>query len=126
MRYRIRSLKPEFFRDEKVQRLPRDARLLLIGLITHADDEGRLDGEPVAIRSLVFPHDDLPTRTIVRHLTAIEEKGLIYRYVVGEFSWIEIRGWAKHQKVDRPTPSSIPSFAASSNGRRIAHEPDPM
>lgn len=123
MRYRIRSLKPEFFRDEKVQRLPRDARLLMVGLITHADDEGRLDGEPVAVRSLVFPHDDMPTRTINQLLAAIEDKGLIHRYSVDEFNWIEITGWSKHQRVDKPTPSRIPSYA-SQNGR-LPGEPEP-
>lgn len=124
MRYRIRSLKPEIFRDEKVQRLPIQARLLYIGLITHADDEGRLDGEPTAIRSLVFPHDDLPTKTILRWLEAVTDKGLIYRYEADGFKWIELRGWSKHQKVDRPTPSRIPSYD-SMNGRRIDDEPDP-
>lgn len=125
MRYRIRSLKPELFRDEKVQRLPRDARLLYIGLITHADDAGRLDGEPVAVRSLVFPHDDLPTKTVVKLLDAIREKGLIYRYEAEGFSWIEIRGWSKHQRVDKPTPSRIPSYEETSNGS-LPGEPDPI
>lgn len=123
MRYRIRSLKPEFFRDEKVQRLPIQARLLFVGLIAHADDEGRLDGKPVAVRSLVFPHDDISTRTVSRWIGEIQSMGLIYRYDVGEFSWIEIRGWEKHQRVDKPTPSRIPSYA-SQNGR-LPGEPEP-
>lgn len=125
MRYRIRSLKPEIFRDEKVQRLPIQARLLYIGLITHADDYGRLDGEPVAVRSLVFPHDDLPTKTVVKWLEAVAEKGLIYRYQADGFSWIEIRGWSKHQRVDKPSESRIPSYA-SMNGNGIDDEPEPM
>lgn len=125
MRYRIRSLKPEIFRDEKVQRLPIQARLLYIGLITHADDHGRLDGEPVAVRSLVFPHDDLPTKTIVKWLEEITGKGLIYRYAADGFSWIEIRGWHKHQRVDKPSESRIPSYA-SMNGRGHDDEPEPM
>lgn len=123
MRYRIRSLKPELFRDEKVQRLPRDARLLFVGLIAHADDEGRLDGDTRIIRSLVFPMDDLPLKTVDHLLNQISGLGLVYRYTADDYTWIEIRGWAKHQSVNRPTPSRIPSYA-SLNGRSKS-EPEP-
>lgn len=113
-RPRIRSIKPEFFRDEKVQRMPRDARLLMLGLITLADDEGRLDGHAGAIRSAVFPHDDLTSKQVAKWLQIIADQGLIHRYATPGFEWIEIRNWAKHQKVNRPTPSRIPSYQSVS------------
>jgi hypothetical protein len=123
MRYRIRSLKPELFRDEKVQRLPVSARLLYVGLISHADDEGRLDGDTRIIRSLIFPMDDLALKHVDRLLDQVASIGLIHRYGHDGFDWIEIRGWAKHQSVNRPTASRIPSYA-SQNGR-ADEEPEP-
>jgi hypothetical protein len=57
-RPRIRTIKPEMWADEKVGQLSRDARLLFVGLITMADDEGRLRGCPAAILGHVFPYDD--------------------------------------------------------------------
>lgn len=122
MRYRIRSLKPEFFRDEKVQRLSRDARLLMVGLICHADDQGRLNGDVLTIRALVFPRDELPAKKIRTLLDAIRDLGLIYTYSADGFDWIEIRGWSKHQSINKPTPSRIPSYEAVLN---LASEPDP-
>lgn len=109
MNYRIRSLKPEYFRDEKVQRLSRDARLLFIGLICHADDEGRLNGDVLSIRALVFPRDELPAKKVRTLLAAVRDIGLIHIYEAGGFDWVEIRGWAKHQRIDKPKPSQIPS-----------------
>ncbi len=114
-RPRIRSLKPEFFRDEKVQRLPVQARLLMIGLISHADDEGRLDGDPRAVNSQVFPHDGLPASKVDHWLELIAEKGLIWRYHAIGIDWIEIRGW-HHQKINRPSESHIPSYESTLNG----------
>lgn len=119
-RPRIRTLKPEFFRDEKVQRLPRDARLLMIGLIAHADDEGRLDGDPRSVRSSVFPLDELSTKAVDRLLEIIHQQGLIHRYEADAIEWIEIRGWARHQKINRPTASTIPSYT-STNGTGHVH-----
>lgn len=125
MRYRIRSLKPEFFRDEKVQRLSRDARLLMVGLICHADDSGRLNGDVLSIRALVFPRDELTAKKVRTLIDAIASMGLIHVYDADGFPWIEIRGWAKHQSINKPTPSQIPSYA-SANGNGMSDEPDPM
>lgn len=107
-------MKPEYFRDEKVNRMPRDARLLMLGLIAHADDEGRLDGHPAAIKSTVFPHDDLTSKKVSDWLQIIADQGLIYRYEAGGIEWIEICNWARHQKVNRPTASRIPPYESAS------------
>ena len=36
---RIRTIKPEFWRDEDLSGLPAETALLAIGLLNHADDE---------------------------------------------------------------------------------------
>lgn len=113
-RPRIRSLKPEFFRDEKVQRLPVPARLLMIGLISHADDKGRLDGDPRAIGSQVFPLDGYSAAKINGWLQTIADVGMIYRYHAIGIDWIEIKGW-HHQKINKPTDSKIPSYESTIN-----------
>lgn len=110
MRFRIRTIKPELYRDEKIARLPIPVRYLWGGLIAHADDEGRLEGHPSAIRSLVFPFDDLTAKKVDDWLGMLEQAGVIYRYQADDLERIELRNWARHQKVNRPTPSSIPSY----------------
>lgn len=116
---RIRSIKPEFFRDEKVQRLPVPARLLMIGLISHADDEGRLDGDPRAVNSQVFPHDGFHAAKVNAWLALIDEKGLIYRYHAIGIDWIEIVNWSKHQKINKANPSTIPSYESVNGNSSI-------
>lgn len=56
-RPRIRTLKPELWQNEKVGDLSHGARLLFVGLITMADDEGRFRARPSVILGHVFPYD---------------------------------------------------------------------
>lgn len=123
MRYRIRSLKPELFRDERVARWPLPQRLLWVGLIAHADDYGRLEGHPSALRALVFPLDDFTIKKVDAMLQSIAESGRIHRYQADGLDYIEIVNWHAHQKVNRPSTSRIPSYV-SQNGR-LPGEPEP-
>jgi hypothetical protein len=108
-RARIRSFKPELFQDEKVCDLTRDQRLLLFGLVSMADDEGRLREMPTAILGHTFPSDDDVTPAkLARWLGAIEKQGIVLRYKAGGKQYIAFRHWARHQKVNRPTPSTFP------------------
>jgi hypothetical protein len=109
-RPRIRTIKPELFLDEKVQALPSPARLLFIGLISHADDEGRLAGDPRVIRAQVFPMDALPVAKVAAWLKQMAQLGLIRRYEADGFLWIEITNWRLHQRINRPRPSTIPPY----------------
>lgn len=124
MRYRIRSLKPELFRDERVARWPLPQRLLWVGLIAHADDHGRLEGHPSALRSLIFPLDDFTVKKIDSMLKSIADSGRIHRYQSAGLDYIEIVNWSAHQKVNRPSPSRIPAYS-SVNGNRPDAEPEP-
>ena len=107
-RPRIRSLKPELWQDEKIGNLSRDARLLFIGLVTMADDEGRLRALPALILGHVFPYDTDALRKLEQWLEEISDSGLITRYTVGGTPYVELMGWRKHQVINRPTPSELP------------------
>lgn len=109
MKARIRTLKPEMWEDESVGRLGSWERLLFIGLITMADDEGRLRALPSAIAGHVFPYDEHPPAKIVRWLEAVAEVGLIQRYSHDGIEYVQITGWSKHQKINRATLSTLPA-----------------
>jgi hypothetical protein len=97
------------FQDEKVCDLTRDQRLLLFGLVSMADDERRLREMPTAILGHTFPSDDDVTPAkLARWLGAIEKQGIVLRYKAGGKQYIAFRHWARHQKVNRPTPSTFP------------------
>jgi hypothetical protein len=56
---RIRSIKPDFWTDEKMSVLPPETVLLAIGLQNCADDEGYFNANPRLIQASVFPLRDL-------------------------------------------------------------------
>ena len=55
---KIRGVKPEFWTDEAVVELSRDARLLFIGMWNFACDNGHLDDKPKQLKMRIFPADD--------------------------------------------------------------------
>lgn len=109
-RPRIRTLKPEMWADEKVGALSRDARLLFVGLITMADDEGRLRAMLSSIRGFVFPYDeDVTTTRLVKWMDELASCGLIVCYDAGGFGYYALPGWHKHQRITRATRSQLPA-----------------
>lgn len=106
---RIRSLKPSFWTDERVIGLSRDARLLCIGMISHADDAGRLLATPVRLAGDIFPADDLSTKQVLRWRDEIEQTGLIKVYKVRGVEYACFPKWRKHQRISKPQPSTLPS-----------------
>ena len=106
---RIRTIKPSFWSDLAVARLRRDARLLCIGLISFSDDEGRFLASPSAIGGYVFPHDELPAKTVRQWRDEVAASGLIELYEVDgmEFGWFP--KWKKHQRISKPQPSILPA-----------------
>lgn len=104
---RIRTIKPEFWQDERLATLPRDVRLMFIGLWNIADDAGRLRGSPLFIRAQVFPYDlDVDVQG---GLAALERAGRIQCYSVDGESYIWICKFSEHQKIDRPKLSNLPA-----------------
>ncbi len=105
---RIRSIKPDFFISDTVSALPLRARLTWIGLWTHCDDHGRCRDNVKLVKAAVWPLDDVSLRDVASDLTDLERAGVIFRYEVEGKSYIQVTNWAEHQKVDRPSKSTIP------------------
>jgi hypothetical protein len=105
---RIRTIKPDFFVSDTVSALPLRARLTWIGLWTHCDDYGRCRDNTKLIKAAVWPLDDVSIRDIEIDLNTLADRGLIYRYVVDGKNYLAVTSWAEHQKVDRPSKSTIP------------------
>jgi hypothetical protein len=108
-RPRIRTIKPEIFQDEKFGRLPPDQQILFIGLITMADDEGRLRELPSAIHGHVFPYRRITERRITGLLRALADRGMICRYEAAGERLICLPNFLKHQRVNRFTESPLPA-----------------
>lgn len=105
---RIRSIKPEFFTSLSVANLTVEARLTFIGLWTHCDDSGRCVDDARLIKAALWPLDDRPAAEVDIDLKALTASSLILRYEVDGRRYIEVMGWAEHQRINRPTASKLP------------------
>ena len=101
---RIRTIKPQFWLNEELGTIPRDARLLYIGLWNLADDRGVFEWKPGQIKIQIFPYDtDISTKNIekwlenlqkILNITKFKEDGKDYGYIIM---------FSKHQEIKRPS-----------------------
>lgn len=97
---RIRSIKPEFWHDERLASVSRDARLLFIGMWNLADDFGVLRANPRLLKGQVFPYDEIDVSPLLGEL---ERAARIVRYRPDGEDLVLVRNFTKHQKLDRRT-----------------------
>ncbi len=105
---RKRMIDPAFWTDEALGACDPTTRLLFMGLISQADDAGRLRGAPALIRSQVFPYDDMTVADVDTMLDKLHRRRLIVRYGADGQSYIWVRSFEKHQTINRPTESRLP------------------
>jgi hypothetical protein len=101
---RARLLKPGFFTNEELARLPVRARLLFAGLWCLADREGRLEDRPERIKAAIFPYERVRIRPLIAALT---RAGIVKSYTVAYTRCLALPSFCKHQ---RPHPRETPSF----------------
>jgi hypothetical protein len=104
---RIRTIKPEFWTDSLMVRLPPLVRLIFLGLVSNADDHGCLPDEPERLAMEIMPREDpLAVDEAIQVLIATQR----IEWLVSEddgYSYFRIAKWAEHQKVDHPAKSRI-------------------
>lgn len=106
---RIRQFKPSFFTDDKVGMLSRDARLFFFGVLSEADDEGRLVDSPKRLAGVVFPFDeDVTPKKVERWINELVEQQMLIRYTHEGGRFLYVRKFKDHQKMSHPTPSTLP------------------
>lgn len=98
---RIRTIKPEFWEDEKLAKLPGYARLLFIGTWNFADDNGALLANPVLMKSHIFPYEDIGISTISEWIDMLVENGMLIRTTYNGKDYLVIRKFLIHQKINR-------------------------
>lgn len=96
--------------DPSVSKMTRDERLLFVGLITVADDEGRLTASPAALAGGIFPHDSDVTPNVVRKWRdgIVSKLKNVVLYTHEGIEFISLQRWERYQKPSHPTPSRFP------------------
>lgn len=103
---RIRTIKPEFWQDEKLAPLPPLDRLVFLGLISQADDAGRLNDNIRLLNGLLFPDTDDDCSGSLETLARL---GRVLRYTSDSGQrLLQITNWEEHQRVDNPSKYTLP------------------
>ena len=117
-------IKPEFWDDEKLSKISRDARLIFIGLWNHSDDYGVVKGNAVWLKNHILPYEDsLSIQKFSGWLSELEKGGWIIKFDADGESYYFIRNFLRHQSINRPSkqrnptpPDNIHEYSVSVHG----------
>jgi hypothetical protein len=107
---RIRTIKPDFWTDDAVTECSVSARLLFIGMWNFADDRGNLERSAKQIKARVFPVDAIDCEPLILQLM---KHRLLVEYAAGGKKYLHIRGFTKHQVINRPSLGGCPVYEPS-------------
>jgi uncharacterized phage protein (TIGR02220 family) len=80
-----------------------------------ADDNGNLHRSPKKLKMQVFPADLVDCEPLIQELIA---HGRVTEYSVNGEKYLNIKGFKKHQVINRPSASSIPEPDFTEDSRR--------
>jgi hypothetical protein len=100
---RIRSIKPEFWTNEKIVDCSTTARLLFIGLWTFSDDRGVHPASSRRIKMQVFPGDEITTEQVDGCVEELIRGKLLREFSENGEKYWHIVGFNEHQKIEKPT-----------------------
>lgn len=93
---RSRNIKPGFFDNVALSKMPPLARLLFAGMWCYCDRDGRIEDEPQRIKAKVLPYDKCDVDKFLDGLAAGTDP-FITRYQISGRKYIQVLAWKKHQ-----------------------------
>jgi hypothetical protein len=78
---------------------------LFIGMLNFADDNGNQVYSAKRLKMQIFPADNIDTQPLIEELIA---HGVVIEYSVSGDKYLNIKGFKKHQVINRPSKTAIP------------------
>lgn len=103
---RIRTIKPDFWKDEDINALPEATQLLAIALLNYADDEGYFNANEMLIKSECCPLRE-PSVSISSSLNELSNMNYINLGECNGKRYGKIVNFEKHQRVSHKKDSEI-------------------
>ncbi len=105
-----RMISEDFFQSEKVAEWTMRQRLLVLGIIANADDQGRIRGHPQWLRSRVFPYDNFTADEIEQDIQVISNvNNTVLVYEVEDKRYIQLQNWWEYQSLPWAKKSDFPA-----------------
>jgi hypothetical protein len=115
---------PDFWSDGRIKHLNPIERLFFLGLISHADDEGRIQANPAFLRSVIFPYDDFTLEQINSMRSHIlETNPNVKLYENSGEEYLYFKKWERYQKPSHPQPSKLPKPPEEPKLQELVLEP---
>lgn len=112
---RIRSIKPEFWEDENIAKLPPYARLLFIALWQLADRNGVFEYRPDWIQIKVFPYESKEVVDSSKLLETLVNSGFLTKYDHNGTEYCIIPTFTEHQRISGKEAESDGCFPLPDN-----------
>jgi hypothetical protein len=112
-------INPEIWTDKRFALLDEGAQIFFVALFTQADDEGRLEWDPMEIKLRCFPASAHSPQIFENRKDILVAAGLAYQYEADGRVYLLLPGWFKTQKLDHPALSKIPDPADLSTDLRL-------
>jgi hypothetical protein len=102
-------VKPDFWDDEKLATVCRDARLTFIGMWNHSDDYAVVKGNHAWLKSKIFPYDsDIAHGVFSDWVHQLEGIKAIIPFEANGEKFYFIRTFNEHQTINRPSKQRNP------------------
>jgi hypothetical protein len=116
---RIRTVKPNFWGHRRLSKLGYSSRLIAIGLLNMADDEGYFEAEPELVRAALDPFSE-NSLIIQGAISELSDIGyILVREHPTEGKIGHVVKFTDHQKVNRPYPSKLRGIFEQSDSLNI-------
>lgn len=121
---RKRMIDPNIWQSEDFAQLDPFQRLVFIGMFSNADDLGRGRAKAIYLKSILFPYDEgIQVGSVAKALDAIGAHMSVTFYRTGGSEYYQFDRWERWQKIDRPSPSKLPSPEEGEVIRQKGEEP---
>ena len=105
---RKRMIDPNFWTDEKLGECSIEERLLFMGLISNANDEGYGRANSKLLKAIIFPYDDFKANDLEKWIYHLAELHIVILFKHDEQTYYYLPNFLKHQTINKPTKSTFP------------------
>lgn len=117
---RIRTIHPGLYTDEAFASLSMAARILIIGIWSHADDGGGFEWKPLTLKMRVFPADMLDVAPLLEELV---QNDVVMKYDVDGKTYGAVRNFGRWQRPKKPSrfvpmPEAVRNYAFTNDDEK--------
>jgi len=120
---RRRMIDPDIWHDPWFGHLEPLEQVFWIGIVSNADDYGRILADPIYLRSRIFVYRDITIEEVNRIVQKFQDTNSNFiMYNQNGTQCIYLKRWSDYQNIAHPTPSKLPPPEHITNDSRNIQE----